>query len=252
MPTSTTHALTGALAGVGLAAAGLGQVNWAAFGGKFATPLLVSPLLAIAATTLVYPLLRWSRKALGVERETCLCVGEGAQNLVPLPGGAAAMSPAGAPVVALVDSARCVERYQGRFVGVEAQKVVDVAHYCLGRRRLLRARRQRHAQDRRVAARRRRARAAGSRPLGPAAGGGDDDRRRAAPVAPGGRDHEPQDHRPQPGPGADRQPGHRRPGARRLAARPAGDRPPTSPAARSSASAWSAAAPAGAPSRRSC
>ncbi len=129
MPTSTTHALTGALAGVGLSAVGFGQVDWAAFGSKFATPLLVSPLLAIAATMLVYPLLRRSRQALGVERQTCLCVGEGAQTLVPLPGGVAAMSPPGAPVVALGDSARCVERYQGRFVGVEAQKVVDAAHY---------------------------------------------------------------------------------------------------------------------------
>jgi PiT family inorganic phosphate transporter len=75
MPTSTTHALTGALAGVGLAAAGLGQVDWAAFGGKFATPLLVSPVLAIGFTAAVYPLLRWTRQRLGVERQTCLCVG---------------------------------------------------------------------------------------------------------------------------------------------------------------------------------
>ncbi|MFQ5349677.1 MAG: anion permease [Thermoanaerobaculia bacterium] len=129
MPTSTTHALSGALAGVGLTAAGLGQVDWAAFGGKFATPLLVSPVLAIGATAAVYPLLRRARQRLGVERQTCLCVGDGGQRLVPLAGGAAAISGAVSPQLVLADGARCVERYQGRFVGIEAQKAVDLAHY---------------------------------------------------------------------------------------------------------------------------
>ena len=129
MPTSTTHALTGALAGVGLAAAGLGQVDWAAFGSKFATPLLVSPLLAIGVTAAVYPLLRRARQRLGVERQTCLCIGEGSRTLVPVAGGAAAMSALGSPEVVVDDGTRCVERYQGRFVGIQAQKVVDVVHY---------------------------------------------------------------------------------------------------------------------------
>ncbi len=129
MPTSTTHALTGALAGVGLSAAGLEQVNWAAFGSRFAIPLLVSPILAIGATAVIYPLLRRTRRRLGVERQTCLCVGEGGQDLVPLAGGAAALSQISAPEVAIGDGARCVERYQGRFVGIQAQRVVDVAHY---------------------------------------------------------------------------------------------------------------------------
>lgn len=129
MPTSTTHALTGALAGVGLAAAGTGQVDWAAFGGRFATPLLVSPVLAIGLTAAVYPLLRRARRRLGVERRTCLCIGEGGRTLVPLAGGAAAMSAAGGPAVMVGESERCVERYEGRFVGVEAQKVVDGVHY---------------------------------------------------------------------------------------------------------------------------
>ncbi len=129
MPTSTTHALTGALAGVGLSAAGMGQVDWGAFGAKFATPLLLSPVLAIGATAVAYPLLRRARERLGVERRTCLCVGDGGRELVPLAGGAAAMSALGSPELVVAEGARCVERYQGRFVGVEAQKVVDVAHY---------------------------------------------------------------------------------------------------------------------------
>ena len=39
------------------------------------------------------------------------------------------MSVAATAEVAVDDGARCVERYQGRYVGVEAQKVVDAAHY---------------------------------------------------------------------------------------------------------------------------
>ena len=56
-PISTTHALTGALAGAGLAA-GDHTVNFSALGSGFALPLLLSPLLAIAAGALVHLVLK--------------------------------------------------------------------------------------------------------------------------------------------------------------------------------------------------
>ena len=56
-PISTTHALTGALAGAGLAA-GDHTVNFSALGSGFALPLLLSPLLAIAAGALVHFVLK--------------------------------------------------------------------------------------------------------------------------------------------------------------------------------------------------
>jgi PiT family inorganic phosphate transporter len=51
-PISTTHALTGAIIGSGLVAVGT-QVNFAALGGGFVLPLVLSPVLAIAIGALL-------------------------------------------------------------------------------------------------------------------------------------------------------------------------------------------------------
>lgn len=67
LPISTTHALTGALVGAGWVAVGR-AVNLTLLGKSFFVPLLVSPLLAMGLTTLLYPLARVCRRRLGVER----------------------------------------------------------------------------------------------------------------------------------------------------------------------------------------
>ena len=56
-PISTTHALTGALVGAGLAG-GDHTVNFAALGKTFVLPLLLSPVLAVAAGAVVHFLLK--------------------------------------------------------------------------------------------------------------------------------------------------------------------------------------------------
>ena len=61
-PVSTTHALVGALCGAGLAGNGA-AVHLEALGRNFLTPLLLSPLLAVAAGALLYGLLRTLRLA---------------------------------------------------------------------------------------------------------------------------------------------------------------------------------------------
>ena len=61
-PISTTHALTGALTGAGLAG-GDHTVNFAALGKSFVQPLLLSPVLAVAAGALVYLVLKAARLA---------------------------------------------------------------------------------------------------------------------------------------------------------------------------------------------
>ncbi len=58
LPVSTTHAITGALCGVGLAAWGVGGVQWASLMHKVILPLSLSPLLAWALTFLVFPAVR--------------------------------------------------------------------------------------------------------------------------------------------------------------------------------------------------
>ncbi len=133
MPTSTTHALTGALVGAALVAAGPAGpvgVDWERLLTRFAQPLLLSPLLAVVATALLYPALRKLRLALGIERHTCVCIGDGE----PLPIAAASSALALAPdrpalAIALGDDERCVERYGGRLLGLEAQRAVDALHF---------------------------------------------------------------------------------------------------------------------------
>lgn len=146
MPTSTTHALTGALVGAGLAAAGAAGVGWGALATKFAQPLLLSPVLAIALTALLYSVFRFGRRRLRVEKETCICIGErGERKLVPLSAlamsavGAGSVDSATSPVsvvggappfeFGVGQASECVERYSGRVFGIRAQGAVDFCHY---------------------------------------------------------------------------------------------------------------------------
>ena len=64
MPISTTHSLIGALLGTGLVAGS--AINTGNLGNKFILPLLTSPLIAIAVTGVLYPILRFFRKKMGV------------------------------------------------------------------------------------------------------------------------------------------------------------------------------------------
>src|SRR5260370_4537870 len=59
-PISTTHGLTGALVGAGLAASA-GSVNFAVLSKSFVMPLLVSPLLAVLKGGTVYFAFRFAR-----------------------------------------------------------------------------------------------------------------------------------------------------------------------------------------------
>jgi inorganic phosphate transporter, PiT family len=53
LPVSTTHAIVGSVAGVGSVAYGLAGVQWASLGTKIGLPLLLSPIVAFAMTSLV-------------------------------------------------------------------------------------------------------------------------------------------------------------------------------------------------------
>ena len=131
MPTSTTHALTGALVGAALVA-NAGAVGWTTLTTKFAQPLLLSPLLAIGLTAVLYVILRRIRLAMGVHRQTCVCIGQLAPQPVAVqPDGTAVLtsSLSYGPVISVTQSDQCVERYAGRFVGINAQVAVDTVHY---------------------------------------------------------------------------------------------------------------------------
>ena len=123
LPVSTTHGLMGALIGAGLAT-GAG-VNFAVLGKSFVLPLLLSPVLAVAITSMLYPIAHRLRARMGIARESCVCI---EKEYVPV-----RLATAGGPAVAAkiqlaVTAGASCERYGGVVVGLSAQRVLDALH----------------------------------------------------------------------------------------------------------------------------
>jgi len=131
-PVSTTHALIGGLIGAGLATPD-SHLVLATLGQGFVLPLLLSPLLAVSLTALLYPFLRRVRERAGIDRQTCVCIGPEVLHTVPghlAPAQAAALT---TEYRLRVDSeANCRLRYVGEFIGLPANRLLDAAHLCAG------------------------------------------------------------------------------------------------------------------------
>jgi inorganic phosphate transporter, PiT family len=130
LPVSTTHALTGGLLGAGLLAAA-SEVHVDALGTSFVLPLLLSPLLAMGLTVALYPLLRRARIGCGITSRTCVCIGDTYQEVQAQPDGALLLV-ATQTIVQVGEAPVCRERYQGRVAGLEAGRLLDLAHYVSG------------------------------------------------------------------------------------------------------------------------
>lgn len=130
LPISTTHGLTGAIVGAGVAVVGT-QVDFRVLRQHFIFPLLLGPLLAVILGASVYLTSRFLRLRLGITKELCLCVGT-EQRLVPLLQPTAVLSAQSVPAfaVALDTEPRCAERYAGTFLGINCQWAMDAGH-CL-------------------------------------------------------------------------------------------------------------------------
>ena len=114
MPVSTTHAIAGALIGAGSVAFGPAAVRWHLLGAKVAVPLVVSPLLALAAVYAVsWPVGAAVRRA----ADRCVCV-----TATPA-GGAAAVGVVVGVVVG--DAAAC----DGQPVAVTGSRVTTAVHW---------------------------------------------------------------------------------------------------------------------------
>ena len=128
-PISTTHALIGGMLGAGLVLAP-GGVSATKLSSGFILPLLMSPLIAVGLTALLYPPLRFARRRFGITKETCVCIGEEVVGVVPgavSPGQA--VSALQLQSFAVVDKAKCQVHYRGGFMGISAGPALDVAHY---------------------------------------------------------------------------------------------------------------------------
>jgi PiT family inorganic phosphate transporter len=128
-PISTTHGLTGAWVGAGLAASA-GAVNVAMLGKTFVMPLIVSPLLAVATSGSVYLAFRFARLRLGVTKEMCVCAGA-EQQVLPLPQPNGVFTAQALPTVSVtVDNpSACAQRYTGAVLGMNVGRLLDSLHF---------------------------------------------------------------------------------------------------------------------------
>jgi inorganic phosphate transporter, PiT family len=128
-PISTTHGLTGALVGAGLVAVG-GQVNFDALGKNFVLPLLLSPVLAMAAGAVIYLIFHWVRLRTGLTKELCVCAGVEQHVLsIPQPDGLFAAQAMPQFTVTAGTESVCTQRYAGRLLGLSAGRLVDTFHF---------------------------------------------------------------------------------------------------------------------------
>lgn len=128
-PISTTHALTGALTGAGVAAVG-SAVNVNALGKGFVLPLLLSPLLAVTTGAMVYLMGRFVRLRMGVTKEMCICAGvEERVIALPQPNGLFAAQAVPAMTVTLGETEVCTQRYAGAVLGIKARPLLDALHF---------------------------------------------------------------------------------------------------------------------------
>jgi len=131
-PISTTHALTGALLGVGYIASPQGM-DLSNLYSSFLAPLLVSPIMAIIGAGLLYPLFSFLRKKSQITRESCLCLGNQVVSVQPeLTAGAqvnAVISSPSFPMLQVGTQMSCKEQYQGHFFGINAKALIDTVHF---------------------------------------------------------------------------------------------------------------------------
>ncbi|MGE0267911.1 MAG: anion permease [Candidatus Omnitrophota bacterium] len=136
IPISTTHSLTGALVGAGLVAIGK-DLGFSTLGKNFFIPLLSSPFIAVVFTSVVYMAFRFSRQMLGVERSTCVCMGEKVipvANVNLVNGQMLSVAELKSMEIFVDEKSQCqaraLDRYEGRVMGIDAQQILDTLHFA--------------------------------------------------------------------------------------------------------------------------
>jgi len=130
MPISTTHGLVGTLLGSGMVAVGT-AFNFSKLGNTFLMPLIVSPVIALATSAVVYVLFRKIRISLGVTKETCFCVVDECNTASPafFNSEAVVLDAEVHKKIVVGTNQECITKYNGTIFGIGAQTILDYAHY---------------------------------------------------------------------------------------------------------------------------
>ncbi len=130
-PISTTHALTGALAGTAFLANGF-AIDLSVIGKSFFLPLLLSPVLALATAGPLYLAARWFFGRLNLTSESCICIGapQPAPALQPAVGPISTVSsPTGRRLFRVASMEACRrEDFNTGMVMIPSQKILTTLH----------------------------------------------------------------------------------------------------------------------------
>jgi inorganic phosphate transporter, PiT family len=126
LPISTTHALVGGLAGAGILFAP-SELSWSALGGSYFAPLMISPFLAVGTAALLFPLARLARSSLGIEADTCLCIGGKVEPVRASAAGTLFLARTGVELT-IAQTALCEKRYSGVTFGLHLHSLVNRLH----------------------------------------------------------------------------------------------------------------------------
>jgi PiT family inorganic phosphate transporter len=127
LPVSTTHALTGALVGVGLVMAGPAKVSFGALASSFVLPLLLSPVLALVLAVALHPALRRAEGWLRSSPAPCLCTAPALESAALVPGGGLVRVQA-APQLQVGALETCDRQGAVPLLALEAGRVLDWLH----------------------------------------------------------------------------------------------------------------------------
>jgi PiT family inorganic phosphate transporter len=125
LPVSTTHAITGALIGACLVAFGQGALLWETLGKTFVLPLLLGPVLSLAAVYLLARPVVWVVN--GYARR-CVCAVASTLAIVGSEGATSAVG--GSPAILVGDESTCAAA--GASAGLSTASVVSGVHWLSG------------------------------------------------------------------------------------------------------------------------
>ena len=127
MPISTTHALVDAINGPALPSAT--AIHWKTLASKSFVPLLLSRIIALAGTLLIYAAFRRTRQGLGLKTSTSFWAGVQTVETVAVMISELPLRRAETLSVSPTPEITCQQRYNGLVLGVNCAQALNAAHY---------------------------------------------------------------------------------------------------------------------------